>query len=547
MSKIYTGDDGVNYEKRVCILYCALVVASSLLLARLYNLSKPETNESLAVLDGQYTGKIEVCRRSGFVYDRNGYLLSHDLTGQIALVNPVECTDILACAEFLSSTAVTASSSDIYEKITEGVPFTVTLGVREHSDMPEGISVFDFFEENNSSAKHFLGYNNADGRGVSGLRGAYDGFLNGELYSKVVARFDTNAKRKSLSPFEIDTQEYLSDDGVVTTLDKSLQAFVDGLCDKIPSGAVVVAECMSGQILAMSSYPQYDVENLAQLLDSDRGELVNRVVMSFTPGSVFKIVVAAAALEKDGTLFDYKYTCDGKIEVGENTFRCHKHSGHGEIDMAEAFSESCNTYFINLGQILGLEDMLEMMKRLELDTCTSADFVKEGTNFLPDKENGSLGYLANISFGQGDLCLSPLDMTRCTIAATSGFLPPLSTVTGEIRNGEFLQYEREKTKRVLDEKVCKKLRIMMEKCVKEGTGKGARTEKVKVGGKTATAQTGRFNENGVEYVHKWFCGVYMGEKSDVSVCVLLDDVTDENLSPSVIFSQICSFLQEKGF
>ena len=537
----------MNYEKRVFILYCAIVVVSSVLLARLYNLSTPDKNESMAVLDGQYTGKIEVCERGGFVYDRNGYLLSHDLTGQIALVNPAECTDAFSCAETLSAAAVTANSSDIYERIIEGIPFTVTLGKMEPESLPEGVSMFDFFEENNCTAKHFLGYNNADGRGVSGLRREYDVFLNRELYSKVVASFDTNAKRESLSSFEIDTEKYLSDDGVVTTLDKDVQSFVDRLCKDIPSGAVVVAESPTGNILAMSSYPQYDVENLSELLDSDRGELVNRAVMSFTPGSVFKIVVAAAALEENGEYFNYKYTCEGRIKVGEDIFHCHEHSGHGEIDMSEAFSESCNTYFINLGQLLGLEKILEMMKILELDKPSAADFVKEGSNFFPDIQNTSEGYLANISFGQGELCLSPLDMTRCIIAATSGFLPPLSTVSGVIRGGEYTPCEREKTKRVLDEKVCEKIRIMMEKCVKEGTGKGAQTEKAKVGGKTATAQTGRFNENGVEYVHKWFCGVYTGEKSDISVCVLIDDVTDENLSPSVIFSQICSFLQEKGF
>ncbi|MBQ7399935.1 MAG: hypothetical protein IJW06_05710 [Clostridia bacterium] len=537
----------MSLEKRVCFLYCTLIVVVSLLLARLYNLSKPETNKALSVLDGQYTGKLEVCERSGFVYDRNGFLLSHNNVGKIALVNPAECEDVLLCAEALSSYALVGSGSQFYEKIMDGVPFTVTLGKDDMKNVPSGISLFDAYEENNSIAKHFLGYTNADGKGMSGLRGAYSDFLVEELHSVVSARFDTNAKRESLSSFDIDTQGYLSDDGVVTTVDKNLQVFVDGICRDIPSGAVVVADCKTGQILAMSSYPGYDKEEIAELLDSDKGELLNRAVMSFAPGSVFKIIVAMAALEENGELFDYKYICNGKIQVGEGVFHCHKHSGHGEIDMTEAFSESCNTYFISLGQIIGLEKILEMLKRLELDTGTGADFVKEGINFFPDKDNSSSGYLANISFGQGDLCLSPLDMTRCTIAAVSGYLPELSTVMGEIRDGEFEPCEKEKTKRILDEKVCEKILTMMEKCVESGTGKGARTEKIKLGGKTATAQTGRFNGDGVEYVHKWFCGVYPGEKNYISVCVLFDSVTDENLSPAVIFSKICSFLHEKRF
>ena len=87
----------------------------------------------------------------------------------------------------------------------------------------------------------------------------------------------------------------------------------------------------------------------------------------------------------------------------------------------------------------------------------------------------------------------------------------------------------------------------MKNCVQNGTGKGAQVYGVNVGGKTATAQTGRFDEEGVEYVHKWFCGVYPVENPRIAVCVLCDDVRGENVSPSVIFGQMCSFFLEKDF
>lgn len=537
----------LHFEKRVCILYCTLVFVVSVLTSRLYNLSKPETNKSLSVLDGQYTGKIEVCERNGFIYDRNGYFLSHDMTGKIALVNPAECKDAFRCAQTLSECSVVGKSSDIYEKIMQGVPFTVTLSQDANIELLPEISVFDLYTENTSVAPHFLGYNNSDGRGVSGLRLAYNDFLSGELYSSVTARFDTNAKRKSLSSFELDTRKYLSSDGIVTTIDKPLQQFVDALSDKIPSGAVVVADTVTGNILAMSSYPCYDAKKIAELLDSDRGELVNRTVSSFTPGSVFKMIVAVAALEKDMGLLKLKYTCDGEIEVGEDVFRCHKHSGHGEVDMTEAFSQSCNTYFINLGEIIGIGSIVKTMKRMGLDVPSTADFLKENNSFFIDEENFSQGYLANISFGQGDLCLSPIDMTKCTICCVSGFLPCLSTIAGEIREGTFIENKKEKRKRILGEKTVEAMNVMMEKCVAEGTGKAAFVKGVASGGKTATAQTGRFDGSGVEYVHKWFCGVYRGEKNALSICVLADNVNDEKMSPAVIFSQICTFLKEKGF
>ena len=534
------------YEKRVCVMYSVIVAFAILLCARLYNLSQPDTNRSMQVLDGQYTGRITVCSRSGFVYDRNGNVISHSVAGRTALVNPAECEDVLLYSEKLSAVSLVSDASDIYEKLLEGVPFTLSVSYDAQTDGLEGVYIFDIYEEDTDFAKHFLGYNNVDGVGMSGLRKAYGQLLGQELKSTVSASFDTNAKRVSLSPFIMNTQKYLSYDGVVTTLDKNLQNFCDGLGSEIQSGAVVVTDVDSGKILASSSFPVYDADNIVEYLDSDKGELVNRVTTSFTPGSVFKIVVAAAALENDENLFDYKYTCTGEIKVGKDTFRCHKHSGHGEISMEKAFAHSCNTYFINLGQIIGLSEIIKTAKKLELDECVGADFLRENTNFFIDENSESIGYLANISFGQGELCLSPLDMTRIIIAASTGELVTLSAVLGEMREEEFVKNEKGKSQRIFCENTCKKMRQMMKSCIDEGTGGAAAVYGVNTGGKTATAQTGRFSQDGVEYLRKWFCGVYPIENPRISVCVLLDDVIDENVSPSVIFGKICSFLLENG-
>ncbi len=532
------------YQKRVCVLYCAIVAAASLLLARLFCLSIPESNRSLTVLEGQYTGRVDVCERTGFIYDRNGYVISHKADGFTALVNPAECTDVLGCAVSLSQVSVAAQMSEIYEKVIEGVPFTLSLT----SELPKqvsGVYVFRKYEQNNDIAKHFLGYSNSDGNGMCGIRKAYDTLLGKELYSRVSARFDTNAKRESLSDFTVNTQKYLSDDGIVTTIDRDLQFFCDGLSQDIPSGAVVVADVKTGEILSLSSYPGYDVENIEQILDSEKGELLNRAAMSFTPGSVFKIVVAAAALEKDEGLYGLEYICDGNIEIDGNVFKCHKYDGHGKVDMKTAFAESCNTYFINLGREIGLEQIVGTAKKLELDVPTKADFVEEGTNYFIDENNASDGYLANISFGQGDLCLSPMDMIRVVGAVSTGYLTGLKTVKGQIKDGGFeIDVFGEKV-RIFSKSTCKKLKEMMKMCVSAGTGTAGGIYGVNTGGKTATAQTGRFNGEGVEYVHKWFCGVYPIENPRISVCILCDDVTDENVSSAVVFAKICSYLYEK--
>ena len=497
----------------------------------------------MTVLEGQYSSRITAAVRSGFIYDSKGKILSHSLDGKVLLINPAKCENALEYAQKLSNVSSVSTSSEIYEKILEGVPFTMVVkNVRQDLNL-EGVYVFDRYKEENNIARHFIGYTR-NGRGESGLRREYDSYLGGTLYSSVSAVFETDAKRKSLSPFEIDCEKYLSKDGIVTTLDKDLQNFCDSLENDVVSGAVVVADAQNGNILSLSSFPSYDEENLGKFLNSDKGELVNRVTENFTPGSVFKMIVSASALELDENYFDYKYNCEGSVLVDGNTFHCHKRDGHGEISMLDAFSLSCNTYFISLGREIGLLNIADTMIKLGLDANTKADFLTEKTNFFINTQNDLEGYLANISFGQGDLCLSPLDMIKVTSCVSTGILMPLSTIRGKVENGRLCEEKQKSGERIFSENTSEKMALLMNECVVNGTGKAGYTKKIKVGGKTATAQTGRYNGEGVEYVHKWFCGVAETEDKKYSILVLFDFSTQSEKSPAVVFRRIAEFLAE---
>ncbi len=516
-----------------------MIVCFSILVSRLYNLTTAEAHSSLSVLDGQYTGKITPCSRSGFIYDRNGQIISHNISGRLALVNPAECNDALYYADRISRCALVSSPSDIYEKILCGTPFTVALKQNQTPSLV-GVYCFDTYEEDFCLAPHLLGYKNIDGNGVTGLRLSYNDYLYGKERA-VSAAFDTNAKRQSLSPFKLTYAGYTSADGIVTTLDKTLQAFCDSLEEEVVSGAVLVSKTDTGEILAMSSFPSYDVNNLSASLSSDKGELINRCLRSFTPGSVFKIVTSVAALEYDKALFDYQYTCTGEAEIDGNIFRCHKKDGHGAISMEEAFAQSCNTYFISLGEKIGLCAIADIMKKLELDTSTSCSFMREADNRFLSENSDDKKYLANISFGQGDLCLSPLDMARIVNAAASGYLTELLCVSGELCDDELKLANFRERQRIISENTAEKLLEMMEKCVCEGTGRSVYAENKLYGGKTATAQTGTFDENGVEKVNKWFCGVDDVKNPSISVIVLCDFTTNNERSPAVVCRKILDF------
>ena len=542
----------MKYEKRVCFVYCLLLLCVSLLLLRLYSLSDKGSNKAMQVLRGQYNSSFVATEHSGFVYDRNLKLLSHKKVGEIIIADPGEFEAVTDNAVMLSEYSLLSDANEIYDSLLSGIPFTVS--VKEDMDAKEmckhtkGLYTYPVYQEANETAVHFMGYCNSAGKGMSGLRFAYSEILESDMKANVKVSFTANAKNRGMSPVKLEDESYINCDGIITTLDKDLQMFCDSFGDDINSGCIVAADVKTGQLLSVSSFPLYTIEDIPELLDSDNGELVNRAVCSFTPGSVFKIVVAAAALEFNEELYFLEYECTGSVDVDGKSFRCHNHDGHGKITMQEAFENSCNTYFINLGRITGLDRICGLLDKMGLDEKTRADFLCESINFFPDKSNQNSCYLANISFGQGDLCFSPLDMVKMAICAVSGHNRELKTIMGTVSGGETkIMNDTGYTERVLSPKTVARILCMMKGCVDKGTGMGAKSETVNLGGKTATAQTGRFNGDNVEYVHKWFCGVYPAEKPRIVVCVLCDSEDGKSISPAVVFGKIGDFLAKNGF
>ncbi len=533
---------------RASILYCLVLLCLFALCLRLYILSDVR-NKALTVLDGQYTGRLDITERSGFIYDRYFEIISHDKCTGILIINPNECTDINTMTSDISKISA-VNQSELVDKIYEGIPFTVRANNEgsavRMSEKYNGLYYCEAFEENTSTAQHLLGYSR-DGEGVTGLRKYENDLLYHKLYGKKYATFSNNALSMSMSPLSIQDNGFSGTDGIITTLDSRLQQFCDGLEDEVKSGCIIAADASNGDILAMSSFPSYDTALLEDYLFSEKGELINRALSSFTPGSVFKIVVSACALEEDDAYYEFKHECKGSIQVHDTTFNCHKKTGHGEISMKDAFALSCNCYYVALARQLGLDKIVETSKKLGLDKPASADFLAETSHRFIDESSDFPGYLANISFGQGDLCLAPIDMINVMISACTGYSCKPHTILGEVKDGK-AEYRQETKKRaVFSKKTVELLCRMMEECVNSGTGKSAKIEGVKIGGKTGTAQTGRFDGNGVEYVHKWFCGYYDGLGKKYVFSVLCDNTAEKNSSPCVVSSKIFTYLKENKY
>ena len=200
--------------------------------------------------------------------------------------------------------------------------------------------------QEDQDAVHVIGYLDGDGNGVDGIEKAYNGYLaDGGQLSAV---YQVDALNQAIAGMErtIDDTSELQNKGVVLTLDKEIQEIAQEAAEKyLTKGSVLVTEIPSCEIRASVSLPTYSPYDVADTLDEKGAPLLNRAFSSYPVGSVFKLVVAAAALEK-GVSTSLVYDCPGSISVDGMEFKCFNGVGHGKVDLEKAIAYSCNGYFI---------------------------------------------------------------------------------------------------------------------------------------------------------------------------------------------------------
>lgn len=392
-----------------------------------------------------------------------------------------------------------------------------------------------------SLAGHIIGYCGYDGSGVSGAEKAFD-YLLASGSKTVTARVEADANGRVLLGEEIEVSDSSAPvSGVVLTIDADIQRIVENALDSSGNecSAAMVIDVETGAIKACVSRPVYDPDNVAAALDNPDSPLINRAFLPFSVGSVFKPVVAAAALE-NGVEPSFSYTCTGSVTHNGVTFNCHKKDGHGKLDMKGATAVSCNTYFIALALETGSENIIE--------TAASFGFGRE--TYLADGMNSHSGNLpqtvdsdaatANLSFGQGELTATPLQICAMMAAlANGGFCVEPYLAEGEVdANGTFIkQHAYSERRQIIEPENAELLKTFLKAVVEEGSGKRAKSDSVTCAGKTATAQTGR-TENGEEIYNAWFAGWFPADEPQYAVVIIKENGGEGALSCAPVFKQI---------
>ena len=487
-------------------------------------------SEYAVMQKNQSVYRVTIASKRGTVYDTNMIPLTNNIKEKYVVIPPV-AEAIMDVPSFLSGEEKERALNELREN-------RLCIAKPQGKVNSNKISEVEIYktDENDFAAEHIIGYTDSSGHGVCGIERAYDDYLYREDTVDAICEID--GKGNFLYGEKPTIQNDLSGilDGVRLTVDLRIQNIVNEKSKNLNKGAIVVCDAKSGKIRAAKSKPDYSLGNIAESINKENSPMLNRATAAFSVGSVFKPCVAIAAMESG--FGDITYNCEGKMHIIDRDFSCHLKSGHGIVDLNDAITFSCNTFFYNLGIKTGAEKILRKASVLNFGTSFKiADnyYVDEG-NLTSIENITNDAQIANLSIGQGDLMLSPISMLTLYMSiANGGYYILPSAVESTVSGGKQSEYKTAAKTRVMSEGIAETLKAALKNVVLRGTGGEAFTEDLEIAGKTATAQTGRY-ENGKEITNSWFCGFFPANDPKYVMIIMSDGSTDTAVAP--IFSQI---------
>ena len=325
-----------SLARRVLWVHVILLLALCGVLLRIFVIGQGEQYRQTAAAQSRYTLSAGTAR--GNIYDCRLRPLVNESEKTVLAVDPTPAA-MTALRQGLSAERF----EEIYPLLQSGRPVLLP------SDFPisgEGITALRVPQRYSADqlAPHIIGYINGEGCGICGIESGYEEQLT-RWGGEITVRYTVNAWRQATgqAPEVTDPTDHTA--GIVLTLDKDLQTIVEREGAVLGRGAVVLLEAETGAIRAMASFPGYDVTDVAAALEAADSPLLNRATAAWNVGSIFKVCVAAAALENEVELPE-NYCCEGFYRLGDHSYFCHERAGHGTLDLQQAMQLSCNPYFV---------------------------------------------------------------------------------------------------------------------------------------------------------------------------------------------------------
>lgn len=423
-----------------------------------------------------------------------------------------------------------------------------------------------------SFASTIIGFTNSDDQGVGGIEMQYDDDLTGVSGRIITAK---NAQQGSMSSDYETTYDAKPGESLVLTIDEVIQYYLEQGLEQalVDTGAKyaygIVMDTDTGAILGMTSKPDFDLNNPRKISNAALSETIaaitddtqraqettnalyaqwrNRTISdTYEPGSVFKTVVVSAALEEGVVDLNTTYTCTGGIQVADNYQRCWKPGGHGHETLTQGLMNSCNPFFITIGQALGEERFYKYFEAFGFTEKTGIDLPAEAKPVAGKTyhalESRGISELSSSSFGQ-TFQVSPIQMiTAVNTIANGGKLMQPYVVDSKLDSDGNVVYKTTPTvkRQVISEKTASTVADMMEQVVSIGTGKNAYVAGYHVAGKTGTSE-----KIGIEgaYIAS-FAGFAPADNPEISILIAIDEPPGEH-GGGAVAAPIAGMLLEK--
>ena len=520
-----------------------------LLFFKLYNLQITRHEELQAKAVSQQTRSSVVTASRGAIYDASGNILAISSTAETIFLSPKEINDALNDEEnpvAWTKEVLAAALAKILDVSEEGIlkkmartdSMYEVLKFRVEEDIAD--QVRQYINDNKvkgvyltTDAKRYypygdlaaqvIGFVGVDYTGLFGLEAEYDKELQGQ--SGLVVTAKANQQNDLLYEY---SQYFDPENGdeLQVTLEATVQYYLEkgmkDMCDAYSpaNGATgIVLDVRNGGILAMASFPNYDLNDYATVTDKtlleqmERGELDEEGAQqkqwrnkalndTYEPGSTFKILTLSAALEEGLIDKTTSVNCSGSVNISGHTIHCSNKAGHGLQTLEQTVGNSCNPAFISYGLKLGTEKFYQYMRSFGIMSATGVDLGGEATGVFAADANFTQLDLACYAFGQ-NFTVTPLALIAAQAACVNGgylYTPHFAQQITDSDGNVIWQHDDTPVRQVISEETSATVRECLEYVVASGTGKNGQVAGYRIGGKTGTADKGQSGDVEVSFL-----------------------------------------------
>jgi len=501
-------------KQKLVILLIIMGLIFFALVMRLFQVQILKGEEYSSMAARQQTRDATLTAQRGRILDRSGLVLAQSGTSYRVLVNPQMFADSERVRVSIEVSDVLGLDYDyVYERVCRIEKQQIVLKRQVEGEVIDQLTALQLgngisfstdmkrYYPMGKLAAQLIGFTGTDGEGQTGIEASYDEYLAGKN-GRLVTPVD-----RANNPLPYGEEQYVAPThgyDMTLTLDSVAQSYVETAVAQaisVNNAKQVTALLMNpstGEILATSTYPTFDLNapprsDVTMLLEMSRNRSVSE---TFEPGSIFKIVTLAAALDSGAVTPEDTFNCKGYEQYGFEKVHCWKHAGHGTQTLAEAVQNSCNCAFMQMAQKMGVNTLYDYIYAFGFGTSTECG--------IPGEEEGEIIHrkyirdadLARVSFGQS-ITVTPIQMLNAACAAINGgvLMHPYAVDSITAPDGTLIRdYETEEIRRVIREETSATVRSILQSVVEKGSGSNAQVINYSVGGKTGTAQ--KYDEDG---------------------------------------------------